>query len=52
MELHREDKRRKEIEVTRKRRGWVKRRETDLTRNQFLNCSPQSGIPTEIHRVG
>ena len=40
MELHREDKRRKETEVTRRRRAGVKRRETDLTRNQFPKCSP------------
>ena len=43
---------RKEIEVTRRRRGGVKRRETDLTSNQFPKCSPQPGIPKEIHRVG
>ena len=38
---------RKEIEVTR-RRGGIKRRETDLTSNQFPKCSPQPGIPKEI----
>ena len=43
---------RKEIEVTRRRRGGVKRRETDLASNQFPKCSPQPGIPKEIHRVG
>ena len=32
---------RKEIEVTRRRRGGVKRRETDLASNQFPKCSPQ-----------
>ena len=42
---------RKEIEVIR-RRGGVKRRETDLTSNQFPKCSPQPGIPEEIHRFG
>ena len=31
---------RKEIEVTRKRKGGVKRRETDLGSNQFPKCSP------------
>ena len=31
---------RKEIEVTRRRRGGVKRRETDLASNQFPKCSP------------
>ena len=43
---------RKEIEVTRRRRGGVKRRETDLASNQFLKCSPQPGTQKEIHRVG
>ena len=27
----------------------VKRRETDLASNQFPKCSPQPGIPKEIH---
>ena len=43
---------RKEIEVTRRRRGGVKRRETDLASNQFPKCSPQPGTHKEIHRVG
>ena len=43
---------RKEIEVTRRRREGIKRRETDLASNQFPKCSPQPSIPTEIHRVG
>ena len=53
MELHREEKRRgrKEIEVTRRRRGRVKRRETDLASNQFRTCYPQPEIPKEIHSV-
>ena len=42
---------RREIEVTRKRKGGVKRRETDLASNQFPKCSPQPGTPREIHRV-
>ena len=42
---------RKEIEVTRRRRGGVKRRETDLVSNQFLKCSPQPRTPGEIHKV-
>ena len=50
--LHREDRGRKEIEVTRRRRGGVKRRETDLASYQFPKCSPQPRIPREIHRVG
>ena len=32
---------RKEIEVTKRRRGGVKRRETDLASNPFPKCSPQ-----------
>ena len=43
---------RKEIEVTRRRRGGVKRVDSNLASNQFLKCSPQPGIPREIHRVG
>ena len=31
---------RREIEVTRRRRGGVKRRETNLASNQFPTCSP------------
>jgi len=42
---------RKKIEVTRRRRGGVKRRETDLANNQFPKCSPQPGTPKEIHTV-
>ena len=43
---------RKEIEVTRRRRGGVKRREADLVSNQFPKCSPQPGTHKKIHRVG
>ena len=42
----------REIEVTRRRRGGIKRRETDPASNQFLKCSPQPGTHKEIHRVG
>ena len=42
---------RKEMEVTRRRRGGVKRRETSLASNQFPKCSPQPETPKEIHRV-
>ena len=42
---------RREIEVTRRRRGEVKRGETNLASNQFPKCSPQPGTPREIHRV-
>ena len=41
-----------EIEVTRRRRGGVKKTVTDLASNQFPKCSPQPGIPKEMDRVG
>ena len=43
---------RKEIEVTRRRRGRIKRGERSLATNQFPMHSPQSGHPerfTELH---
>ena len=40
---------RREIEVTR-RRGGVKREETNVASNQFPTCSPQPRTPREIHR--
>ena len=42
---------RKEIEMTRRKRGGVKRRETNLACDQFPKCSPQPGTPKEIHKV-
>ena len=42
---------RREIEVTRRGRGEVKRGETNLTSKQFPKCFPQPGTPREIHRV-
>ena len=42
---------RREIEVTRRRRGGVKRRETNLACDQFPKCSPQPGTPREIYRI-
>ena len=45
-------RRKREIEVIRRRRVGVKRRETDLASNQFPKCFPQPRIPKEIHRVG
>ena len=42
----------REIEVTRKRRRGVKRRETDPASDQFPKCSPQPRTHREIHRVG
>ena len=43
---------RREIEVARRKSRGVKRRETDLTSNQFPKCSPQPGTHKEIHRIG
>ena len=42
---------RREIEVTRRRIGKIKRRETNLASNQIPMCSPQPGTPREVHRV-
>ena len=44
---------RREIEVTRRRRGGIKRGERKLVSNHFPMCSPQSGSLrefTELHR--
>ena len=43
---------RKEIEVSRRRRRGLKRRETDLGSILFPECSPQPRTLTEIHRIG
>jgi len=42
---------RREIEVTRKRRGGIKRGESNLASNQLPMCSPQSGTPREVYGV-
>ena len=42
---------RKEIEVTRRRGGGVKRRETNLACDQFPKCSLQTRTLKEILRV-
>ena len=42
---------RMEIEVTRRRRGGIKRGESNLASNHFPMCSSQSGTPREVHRV-
>ena len=42
---------RREIEVTRRRRGGIKRGERSLASNQFPMCSPQPETPTEVHRA-
>ena len=41
----------RDIEVTRRRRGEIKRGESNLASNQFPMCSPQSGTPREVHGV-
>ena len=46
-----EKRRRRETEVTRRRRGGVKRTETNLTSNQFPTCSPQPRTPKEIQQI-
>ena len=42
---------RREIEVTRRRRGGIKRAESKLASNHFPMCSPQSGSLIDVHRV-
>ena len=42
---------RKDIEVTRRTRGGIKRGESKLAIDQFPMCSAQSGTPREVHRV-
>ena len=41
---------RREVEVTRRRRGGIKRAESNLARNQFPVRSPQSETLREVHR--
>ena len=48
METKRE---RREIEVTRRRSGEIKRGESSLASNQFPICSPQSGTLREVHGI-
>ena len=48
MEKRRE---RREIEVTRRRRGGIKRGESKLVSNQFPMFTPQSGPLREVPRV-
>ena len=42
---------RKELEVTRRGRGGIKRGESNLASNQIPMCSPQSGTLREVHGV-
>ena len=44
-------RRRREIEVTRRRRGGIKRGESKLANNHFLMCAPQSGPLRDVHGV-
>ena len=37
--------------MTRKRRGGIKRGESNLASNQFPMCSPESGTLREVHGV-
>ena len=42
---------RREIEVTRRRRGGIKRGENKLASNHFLICAPQSGLLSDVPGV-
>ena len=42
---------RREIEVTRRRRGGIKRGERNLASNHFAMCSTQSGLLRDVHGV-
>ena len=42
---------RREIEMTRRRRGGIKRGESKLASNYFPMCSPQSGPLRDVHGV-
>ena len=42
---------RREIEVTRRRRGGFKRGESKLASNHVLMCAPQSGPLRDVHGV-
>ena len=42
---------RRNIEVTRRRKGGIKRGESKLASNYFLMCSPQSGLLRDVNRV-
>ena len=41
----------KEIEVTRRRRGGIKRGDSKLASNHFLMCTPQSRPLRDVHGV-
>ena len=48
MEKRRE---RRELEVTRRRRGGIKRGESKLASNHFLMCAPQSALLRDVNGV-
>ena len=41
----------REIEVTRRKKGGIKRGESTIASNQFPMCFPQPGTLTEVHRI-
>ena len=41
---------RREIQVTRRRRGGIKSGESNVASNQISMCSPQPETPREVHR--
>ena len=52
LQSHMEKRRgRREIEETRRRRGGIKRGESNLASNKFPMCSTQPGTPRSVHRV-
>ena len=42
---------RREIEVTRRSRGGIKRGESELASNHFLMSAPQSGLLRDVHGI-
>ena len=44
-------RKRREIEVTRRRRGGIKRGESKVASNHFLMCAPQYGLLKDVHGV-
>ena len=41
----------RELEVTRRSRGGIKREESKVASNHFAMCSPRSGPLRDVHRV-
>ena len=40
----------REIEATRRRKGGIKRRESNVASNQITKCSPQPGTPRDSQK--